>query len=236
MRVGLYVLSLAVAIGPAIARQAGGSQNQPPSGSTEKQSQTGSKTQTGTQSHSETMAKGAAAGEMKTQTFKGVLVDASCAMGQGGAGAMGAMPGSGTSSNTGSGMSSSAASANPSDSTEANRSVSPESGSSTGAMDKSSGSTSDSQRAAGSSKSGMSESADRAAGGQTCPASSSTNQFALKLDDGRTVRFDMVGNQRAQDEMKTGKKWSQAASSGKPIKVKVNGAMSGDKLIVSSIH
>jgi hypothetical protein len=85
-------------------------------------------------------------------------------------------------------------------------------------------------------KSKSTSSADRAAGSQTCSVSSNTNMFALKMDDGRTLRFDTVGNQRAQDELKAGKKWSKAMDSGKPVKVKVNGAISGDKLIVSSIR
>jgi len=50
------------------------------------------------------------------------------------------------------------------------------------------------------------------------------------------VRFDLVGNQRAQDELKNNKHWSKDLSAGKPIKVKVYGVMSGDKLVVSSIH
>ena len=56
------------------------------------------------------------------------------------------------------------------------------------------------------------------------------------MDDGRTLRLDMVGNQRVQDELKNNKKWSDAASSGKPIHAKVSGAISGEKLVVSSIH
>jgi hypothetical protein len=68
-----------------------------------------------------------------------------------------------------------------------------------------------------------------------CMVTSSTSQFALKMNDGRTVRFDMVGNQRAQEKLQSNKKWTQAATTGKEIKVTVNGAMSGDKLVVSSI-
>jgi len=45
-----------------------------------------------------------------------------------------------------------------------------------------------------------------------------------------------VGNQRAQDALKTNKGWNKNMTSNKPIKVKVNGVMQGDKLIVSSIN
>jgi len=111
--------------------------------------------------------------EMKTQTYKGVLVDTSCG-----------------------------APANPSASTDSN------------APSRSS--------------------ADRAAG-QGCTVSANSSQLGLKMKDGRTVRFDLVGNQRAQDALKNKKKWTEAASGGKEIRVTVKGAMTGDKLIVSSI-
>jgi len=76
--------------------------------------------------------------------------------------------------------------------------------------------------------------ADRAAG-QGCTVSANSNQLGLKMKDGKTVRFDLVGNQRAQDALKNKKKWSEAASGGKEIRVTVKGALTGDKLIVSSI-
>src|SRR5438128_11534282 len=53
-------------------------------------------------------------------------------------------------------------------------------------------------------------SADRAAG--SCTLSSNSSQLGLKMKDGRTVRFDLVGNQRAQDALKNKKRWSEAAS------------------------
>jgi hypothetical protein len=58
----------------------------------------------------------------------------------------------------------------------------------------------------------------------------------MKLNDGRTVKFDLVGNQRAQDALKNDKRWSKDLQAGKPIHATVSGALSGDKLIVSSIH
>ena len=58
----------------------------------------------------------------------------------------------------------------------------------------------------------------------------------MKLDDGKTVRFDLVGNQRAQDALKNDKRWSKDLSANKPIHATVSGVLNGDKLIVSSIH
>jgi hypothetical protein len=79
-----------------------------------------------------------------------------------------------------------------------------------------------------------SNSADRSAGDSSCAVSANTSTFGLKTDQGQTYRFDMVGNQRAQDEFKTNKHWNSAGS--KPVKVKISGVVQGDKLIVSSIH
>jgi len=80
-------------------------------------------------------------------------------------------------------------------------------------------------------------SANRSTGDtSTCPLTASSSQLGLKMDNGQVVRFDLVGNQRAQDELKNNKKWTSAVGSSKPIKVKISGVMQGDKLIVSSIH
>jgi hypothetical protein len=79
-----------------------------------------------------------------------------------------------------------------------------------------------------------SNSANRSAGDSSCAVSANTSTFGLKTDQGQTYRFDMVGNQRAQDEFKTNKHWNSAGS--KPVKVKISGVVQGDKLIVSSIH
>jgi hypothetical protein len=86
--------------------------------------------------------------------------------------------------------------------------------------------------------SGKASSADRAASdsGSNCPVSSSSSKFGMKLDDGRTVRFDLVGNQRAQDTLKTDKGWNKSLTANQPIHAKVSGVLNGDKLIVSSIH
>ena len=76
--------------------------------------------------------------------------------------------------------------------------------------------------------------ANRSAGDSSCAVSANTSTFGLKTDHGQTYRFDMVGNQRAQDEFKNNKHWNSAGN--KPLKVKISGVVQGDKLIVSSIH
>ena len=60
--------------------------------------------------------------------------------------------------------------------------------------------------------------------------------MGMTLADGRTVLFDIVGNQRAQDAIKNNKQWNKDISENKPIRANVSGALSGDKLIVASIH
>lgn len=77
-------------------------------------------------------------------------------------------------------------------------------------------------------------SANRTSGSE-CPATASSQSLGLKMDNGQTVRFDLVGNQRAQDGLKANKGWSKNLTANKPIKVKIHGVMMGDKLIVSSI-
>ena len=70
----------------------------------------------------------------------------------------------------------------------------------------------------------------------SCPVSASSSQLGMKLEDGKTVRFDLVGNQRAQDLLKNDKRWSKDISANKPIRAKVSGVLNGDKLIVAAIH
>jgi len=72
--------------------------------------------------------------------------------------------------------------------------------------------------------------------GGSCPVSASSSEIGMKLEDGKTVRFDMVGNQRAQDLLKNDKRWSKDISANKPIRAKVSGVLNGDKLIVAAIH
>ena len=72
--------------------------------------------------------------------------------------------------------------------------------------------------------------------GGSCPVSASSSEIGMKLDDGKTVRFDLVGNQRAQDLLKNDKRWSKDIGANKPIHAKVSGVLNGDKLIVAAIH
>jgi hypothetical protein len=83
------------------------------------------------------------------------------------------------------------------------------------------------------------KSADRAAASadkqSSCSVTASTTQFALKLKDGKTVKFDDVGNLRAQEAFKVHKKWSDSATASKPVHVKTGGVLNGDQLTVISI-
>ena len=148
--------------------------------------------------------------EMKTQTYAGTLVDASCA----GAGA-GSPAATSTSSTTPAGSSGGSA--------DATSPTNPTSSSAerTGSADRAAGSSA--ARTAGS-------------GGQACALSSGATQFALQMKDGQTVRFDDVGNARAVEAMSSHKKWSDSVTANKPLSVKVSAVMSGDKLTVMSIH
>jgi hypothetical protein len=58
----------------------------------------------------------------------------------------------------------------------------------------------------------------------------------MKMKDGNTVQFDEIGNARAQEAMKTRKKWSDLASANKPIQLKASGVLNGDKLTVLSVN
>jgi hypothetical protein len=129
--------------------------------------------------------------EMKTQSYSGTLMDASCA-------AAGAA---------------STPSTPPADTAAAS-----------GAADK-----------AGKSKATGDANRTATDQGQSCSVSSSTSQFALKLKDGRVVKLDDVGNQRAQETLKNKKKWSEDAAASKPIHASVSGVLNDDKLLVMSI-
>jgi hypothetical protein len=72
--------------------------------------------------------------------------------------------------------------------------------------------------------------------GSSCPVSATSSELGMKLEDGRTVRFDLVGNQRAQDALKSEKRWTRDISENKPIRATVKGVMNENKLIVTSIH
>jgi hypothetical protein len=66
-----------------------------------------------------------------------------------------------------------------------------------------------------------------------CDVSPATALFALRLQDGRILPFDSIGNDRVRNRKK---KWVATASSGRPIQAKVSGTVLGDKLIVVSIN
>jgi hypothetical protein len=78
--------------------------------------------------------------------------------------------------------------------------------------------------------------AKTAAAGSSCSVTASSTQFAIKLKDGQIVKLDDVGNQRVQEGLKTKKKWSEAAASGKAIHVDASGVLTGDKLVALSIN
>jgi len=177
MKASLSMLTLSIACAIALAQEA--PKNATPQEAPQRTTPTAdAKANTNAQA-------GTALPEMKTSSFKGVLVDMSCA-------------------GTSAGTAAPASAAQPSDSAKA-----PE--------------TNTANRSASDS-------------GANCPVSASSTNMGLKLEDGRTVRFDLVGNQRAQDELKNNKKWTKAIGENKPIQAKVSGVLNGDKLIVASIH
>jgi len=177
---------------------------------------------------------GSASGEaaqMKTMTYKGVLVDLGC-------GSATASAGSGasdtaTTAGTAAGTSAAGASATAGGSTTQAQAGSSNPSGGAGAT---AGGSMAGHSAAGSTSGAGSMGANRSAGDtSSCPVTASSSQLGLKMDNGQVVRFDLVGNQRAQDELKNNKKWTSATTANKPIKVKISGVMQGDKLIVSSI-
>ena len=68
-----------------------------------------------------------------------------------------------------------------------------------------------------------------------CAISAATARFAIRLGDGRTLRFDLVGNLRAQNA-KIKNRWVAKTVAGKKIRAKVTGAIAGDSLIVASVE
>jgi hypothetical protein len=78
---------------------------------------------------------------------------------------------------------------------------------------------------------------DRSAGQtQSCPVTSSTAAFALMTADGRTLKFDSVGNMRVAEELKTKQKWVKDMNEGKPVRATISGTMNGDMITVTSVH
>ena len=74
-----------------------------------------------------------------------------------------------------------------------------------------------------------------AKGSQGCTVSANTKEFALRTDS-ETLRFDSVGNARAEEAIKNKKKWGNDAAAGKPIRATVIANANGDKLTVMSIN
>jgi hypothetical protein len=70
---------------------------------------------------------------------------------------------------------------------------------------------------------------------QSCPVSSSTGVFALKTEGGQVMKFDMVGNTRAAEILKTKPAWTKNLGESKPIKAKVSGILNGDTITVTEI-
>jgi hypothetical protein len=157
--------------------------------------------------------------EAKTQTYKGTLVDASCAI-----------PGTVSSTTT---TTTSTASKESERTTDTTTKSSTETSATTET-------TTTADRSATTANTGTAKKhhdANRsAAADQACTPSAGTTAFALRLEDGHVVKFDSVGNMRAQEVFKSKKKWQDMASSGKPIHVKVSGMMSDDKLVVMSVQ
>jgi hypothetical protein len=187
MNARLYMLALSIALGVAAA------QTTPPNPQPQDTPQSTSPTKPQTNNPSDAkpdVATGSASttvAEMKTATFKGVLVDLACSSAK--SASEGATP------------------MQPSDPSKAPASD-------------------------------QSNTASRAASdsGAGCAVSANSSELGIKLDEGKTVRFDLVGNQRAQDALKDDKRWSKDMSTNKPIRVKVSGVLNGDKLIVTSIQ
>lgn len=180
MKMRISLLAITAALGLSVG------QTMPANPQTQDQ-QKPTQTQTNAKTNSTTGSTNPA--EMKSTTFKGVLVDMSCASRS-----------SGSAATAQSGMAAPAPS---------------------------SAAVSD-----------QVNSANRSAGdsGTSCPVSSSSSEFGMKLDDGRVVRFDLVGNERAKEALKNEKGLGKDLSANKPLHAKVNGVMVGDQLIVASIH
>jgi hypothetical protein len=69
-----------------------------------------------------------------------------------------------------------------------------------------------------------------------CALSSESTVLGMKLADGRMLRFDLVGNQRALDQLKVSRQWKRNLAAGRTIHATVIGAISRDRLIVTLIH
>lgn len=237
MKARATLLAIPLIVGVAVAQstsgQSGQQQTTPQSGSQtgsqadrtgKSGSQSGSQAdrtgQTGQSGSATSTQSGSDVAMMKTQTYKGVLVDLAC--GSGAASAATSVPGS-----------ASAASAAGQSGAAGATAGGAAAGAATETRAAAGSTTAGGSTAAG--QTGSTGSANRSASGD-CPVTASSTQLGLKMDNGQVVRFDLVGNQRAQDGLKVNKGWNKNITANKPVKVKVSGVMQGDKLIVSSIN
>jgi hypothetical protein len=191
MKAPLFMLALSIVLGVAMAQTP---PTPPTQGTNQKATPTDPQTNTqpSAKAGAQTGSGSTIPAEMKTSTFKGVLVDMSCSS-----------RASGSSDTT------------------------PGAGEATKPSDQSKAPASD-----------QSNTANRSASDSetSCPVSANSSELGMKLDDGKLVHFDLVGNQRAQDAVKNDKRWIKEISANRPLHAKVSGVLNGDKLIVSSIH
>lgn len=67
----------------------------------------------------------------------------------------------------------------------------------------------------------------------SCRITSSTQAYALRMDDGRIVRFDEASNAKIQQQLQSGDRLSHKS---KIFRVKVNGSMQGDTIQATDVQ
>lgn len=211
----MKVITLAIpALAMAAFAQTDPSQGRQPESRTE--SQTESQSSTTMQEEQRPVRSSRTGQEMgKMRTWKGTLVDASCAQN---------MAGMGTSSQT---------------TTSAERSATE---STTGEKRSEQGEASREQHQSqtGAERSHTSATAggmhvDAKAISQSCPVTSTTKDFALVTNDGRFLQLNDEGDAKVASELKTNNKWNKAINSNKKISASVRGNLEGDTLQVESV-
>lgn len=227
----LAVPALAVlcwAQSPESTEGQGQSQTQQQESTTGSQSGTYGETQSRTTSEEQRPVRQARTGQEKSKTYRGTLVDATCAQNMA----------------QGETMSGRTSSAERSTSAESSTSTEGSTSESTGAESRQSreqqGHEQQSQSSAERSHTGMhGESGmarvDAKAVSQSCPVSSSSTTFALVTNDGRMYRFSDEGDAKVASELKTNSKWSKAVNDNKKISAQVRGSLEGDTLQIESI-
>ncbi len=211
------------------------SQTQQEESTTGSQSGTYSGTQSGTTSEEQRPVRQARTSREKSRTYRGTLVDATCAQNMAQGGTMsGRMPSAERSTST---ESTSSQSSSTESSTGAERSASESTGRESGRHH---GEEHPSRSGAERSQEGMTTASgmarvDARAITQSCPVRSSTTDFALVTNDGRMYRFNEEGDVKAASELKTNNKWSKAVNDNKKISAQVRGSIEGETLQVESI-